>query len=210
MVEKRDEGAPGVPDPRLDDRVIDLLLDHHGRIAFNGLRRALHVHPESLTRALRRLERDGLVRREKGGYAATALPSATHEPRSEQPRSLVASIELAPMIPRDEILGALAGRWFGSLRWVGIHERPGDPWLVWSVGDSGAHVMLSVRRGTLRVYVDRERSDPQRPLVEPAAHDLLRYVLERLTRFPADSSGGPSARFLGAAPPDPRVLSVPN
>jgi DNA-binding transcriptional ArsR family regulator len=199
----RDPETEDSADPRIDERVIDALLDHHGRIAFNGLRRALHVHPESLTRALRRLERDGLIRREQDGYSVMENSMEATEGRLERSRSLIASVELAPGLPRAEILGTLAGRWFGSLRWVGIHEHPGDPWLVWSVGNQEGHVMLSVRRGVLRVYVDRDRPDAGRRGLETAAHELLRYALERLTRFPVDSRKSSDSVFLtrlGSAP----------
>ena len=47
--------------PRVDEQVLEVLADSSGTLAFNGLRRALKVHPESLVRALRRLERDGVV-----------------------------------------------------------------------------------------------------------------------------------------------------
>ena len=65
---------------RLDDRVLVALEEMNGRIAFSGLRRTLGAHPESLSRALRRLEREGLIERSEQGYRSTRhpdLPSAT-------------------------------------------------------------------------------------------------------------------------------------
>jgi hypothetical protein len=66
--------------PRLDERVRGLLAEFPGSVAFQGLRRTLGVHPESLTRALRRLERDGEIERTDEGYrltVATARPAIT-------------------------------------------------------------------------------------------------------------------------------------
>ena len=54
----------------LDDRVLTALQGLSGRIAFSGLRRVLRTHPESLSRSLRRLEREGLIERSDGGYRA--------------------------------------------------------------------------------------------------------------------------------------------
>lgn len=67
--------------PRLDERVRGLLAEIPGAVAFQGLRRTLGVHPESLTRALRRLERDGEIQRTNEGYrlvgAASSIPGAS-------------------------------------------------------------------------------------------------------------------------------------
>ncbi len=196
------DGATGdsPPDPRLDDRVVEILTAHAGRIAFNGLRRTLRAHPESLARALRRLERSGLVSRREDGYALiadAALPSRARAAPFVDPRS-VASVALPPGIQDAEVLGALAGRWFGSLRWVGIYERPDDPYLVWSVGESRGHVLLSVRRGTLRVLVDQPRESPEGPRLEEAAHELLIQGLTRLRR--SDRGSSPSTVLLAGAP----------
>ncbi len=191
------------PDPRLDDRVMELLAAHAGRIAFNGLRRSLGAHPESLARALRRLEREGLVSREDGGYALrpeAALPSRAGGSARETVR-VVASVSLPVGVQATEVFGALAGRWFGRLRWVGLYDAPGDSALVWSVGNSSGHVLLSVRRGTLRVSVDRSRTDPASAELEEAAHELLVQGLLRLRR--TDRGPAPAAAFLAVGPAAP-------
>jgi hypothetical protein len=177
-------------DPRVDDRVVELLSEHAGRIAFNGLRRALGIHPESLTRALRRLEREGRVVHREDGYA---LREALPAPRGAAPSSrTIASVELPPGAQRDDVLGRLAGHWFGGLRWVGLYEHPGDPWLVWSAGRATGHVMLSVRRGTLRVLTEGPRSDER--ALEAAAYELLAHAMEQLREGPR-AAGAAVATF---------------
>jgi DNA-binding transcriptional ArsR family regulator len=167
-------------DPRVDDRVIEILSERAGRIAFNGLRRALGIHPESLSRALRRLEREGLVIRGEDGYA---LRQKAPRSRGAAPESrVIASVELPPVPERTDILGRLAGRWFGDLRWVGLYEHPGDPWLVWSASGANGHVMLSVRGGTLRVLIEGPAPDDR--LLEKAAYQLLAHALQRIRQEP--------------------------
>ncbi len=188
------------PDPRLDDRIMELLTARAGRIAFNGLRRSLGAHPESLARALRRLERDGLVNHADDGYWLNADGIPPHRPQgpASDPLRAVASVTLPPGIEASEVLGALAGRWFGRLRWLGIYEGPGEPRLVWSVGEEArGHVLLAVRRGTLRVYVDRPRNAVGSGELEEAAHDLLVRGLTRLRR--ADHGAGPSTVLFADA-----------
>ncbi|MCI4366784.1 MAG: hypothetical protein L3K08_03420, partial [Thermoplasmata archaeon] len=65
---ERIDGGPSPSTGPLDDRVVRTLAERPGHHAFNGLRRALAAHPESLTRSLRRLERDGMIARDSHGY----------------------------------------------------------------------------------------------------------------------------------------------
>lgn len=181
--------GPGSPrDPRVEDRVVELLGAHPGAIAFNGLRRSLKVHPESLTRALRRLERFGLVARDPAGYRLTEVASGrTSSSASSGPALVpwegVAEVQLAPGFGESQILGLLAGRWAGTLRWVGVYERPDEPLLVWSRTDGPGHVLLGLRHGRLKVYTERGGVRGPDEDLNQAARDLLLFALERIQQF---------------------------
>ncbi len=172
------------PPPRersLEERVLECLGRESGRLSFNGLRRALGAHPESLTRVLRRLERGGAVVRDGRGYE---LADGFHEALGKPPERVfktVASVELARGVEREEVLGRLAGRWFGRLRFVGVYEGETDPWLVWSIPGLEGRVLLSVHGRTLRVGVDPHGPDAEE-LLEEHARELLLRGLERLPR----------------------------
>lgn len=198
--------APGTEvggrEPRLDDRVLEILQTRGGRLAFNGLRRALGAHPESLARALKRLEREGAVDHQEGGYSLAISPSAAPSRQYVPETRSVASVQLPSGIPSDSVLGQLAGRWFGALRWVGVYDRTGDPWLVWSVGTSSHRVMLSVRAGNLRVLVEgNARTSATPPEVETAAWELLRHALDRLRPEAGAAGGVRTLRLDGGASP---------
>lgn len=186
------------PMPRVDDRVIELLSERSGRIAFGGLRRALGVHPESLTRALRRLEREGVIRRFDGGYELADAPGRQGEPPLAVRTRPLASVELPPGATREEVFGRLSGRWFGALRWVGVFEHPGDPWLVWSVEGVRGHIVLSVKEGYLRVMV--EGTAPEGASLDDASYELLGHALSvlRLRGRPRDLP--PGVARLSASP----------
>lgn len=192
-----DGGSPA-RDPRVDDRVLTLLSESPGTIAFNGLRRALGVHPESLTRALRRLQREGSVVRAEGGYALRdPLPGGREAP---PPARTVASLALPAGISRDAVMGLLAGRWFASLRWVGVYEHPGDPWLVWAGPDGRGHVFVSVRRHTLRIMTETpEVRTPSRAL-DAAAEELLVRAVTLLRGI--SETAGPGALALRRSDPE--------
>lgn len=175
-VERLPAGVDGRP---LDERVLTTLQSLSGRLAFSGLRRFLGTHPESLARSLRRLEREGLVERVDGGYRALA-PAPTVDSRSDRGLRSLAQVELPPGTSPRTILGRLAGRWFGTLRWVGLLERPDGELLAWARREGGGLVLLGVRARTLSVYLPSLRGDEDPGEAEEAAYELLYHAVDEL------------------------------
>jgi len=194
------------PSAGLDERVLATLQELRGRIAFSGLRRALGAHPESLSRSLRRLEREGLVDRQDGGYRALRPPAAG-EPASTDLRT-IASVELPPGVEAGFVHGRLSGRWFGSLRWVGVVERPGGRLFAWAGRDGSGTVLLGIHRGVLRVYVptDAATSDPGE--VEESAYELLAHAVEALRLSASATDGG--VALLSASDGGPPLWAAEN
>ncbi len=164
---------------RLDDRVLDALQGLPGRVAFSGLRRVLGAHPESLARSLRRLEREGLVERVDGGYRALAGRERSVDELTSDLRA-VAQVDLPIGTSAEALLGRLAGRWFGALRWVGVVERPDGRLLSWARRDGSGHVLLGIDRGALRVYRPAMAPDDEPAETEDAAYELLVHTVEAL------------------------------
>jgi len=197
--------GPGTPHDgeggRLDERILTTLQGLSGRLAFSGLRRVLGTHPESLSRALRRLEREGLVERVDGGYRALARPPAVDASSDRDLRS-IAEIDLPPGTSPRTFLGRLAGRWFGTLRWVGLLERPEGELLAWARRDGGGLVLLGLQRGVLRVYVPTDRPDDDPGEAEEAAYELLYHAVEALRPAPSPASDAVLAvRAFALGPP---------
>jgi len=163
----------------LDERVLTTLQSLSGRLAFSGLRRFLGTHPESLSRSLRRLEREGLVERVDGGYRALA-PAPTVDAGSDAGLRSIAQVEVAPGTRPEELLGRLVGRWFGSLRWVGLLERPDGELLAWARRDGGGLVLLGLKGRTLSIYLPSMREDDDPAEAEEAAYELLYHAVEQL------------------------------
>ncbi|HKN07462.1 MAG TPA: hypothetical protein VJ021_07695 [Thermoplasmata archaeon] len=182
----------------LDERVLSTLHGLNGRIAFSGLRRVLHAHPESLSRSLRRLEREGLVERSDGGYRALGEVPRGTAPRSTDLRS-IAQVDLPPGALPDSVLGRLSGRWFGSLRWVGVVEGPSGRLLAWARRDGADYVLLGIDRGVLRVYVRTETSGDDPNEAEDAAYELLVHAVDALR--PSGPDPVASVSFFAAGDP---------
>ena len=166
-----------------------------GRIAFSGLRRVLRAHPESLSRSLRRLEREGLVERSDGGYRALG-DRPKGDARSSADLRPIAHIDLPLGTPPESVLGRLSGRWFGSLRWVGVVDRPSGPLLTWARRDGVGYVLLGIERNVLRVFVRGESSGDDPNEAEDSAYELLVHALDALRPSGRELVG--SVRFFAA------------
>ncbi len=191
---------------RLDDRVIVALQELHGRIAFSGLRRALGAHPEALSRSLRRLEREGLIERSDAGYRALT-PERPPDPTLAADLHPVARVELPIGATRESVLGRLSGRWFGSLRWVGVIDAPRGRLLAWARRDGSGYVLLGVRSGRLEVFVPGDDGPGETSEAEEAAYEVLAHALESLRPGGAATSG---AAFLAANPSFPPAWPAEN
>ncbi len=178
----------------LDERVRELLTRTMGSLAFNGLRRTLGAHPESLSRALRRLEREGVIQREDGGYSLISPdpgPEETDAPPRTRP---LGEVQLPLGIDVEEVVGDLAGRWFGRLRWVGMYDRPSEPGLVWSLEGTPGHLVLHVGPRSLKVAAEWPSASEVPETLARAAEDLLVRALHRIRRdAPVNTGATPFA-----------------
>ena len=171
------------PDERLDDRIVRRIQAQSGHLSFNGLRRALGAHPESLSRALRRLERFGVLLHDESGYALAEGPGAESDGGVRPEFHRIGEVDLPAALPDSWVLGEFAGRWFRDLRWVGLVDGRRGPWLIWSLPGTDEHVFLSVDGRRLRVGTDRV-AGVRTERAEAAARALLASSLERLGRRP--------------------------
>ena len=187
----------------LDQQVLLMLSEGGGHVAFSGLRRSLEVHPESLVRTLRRLQRSGEIGKDGLGYFL-------REPAPRGARSTpswpLASVRLPVPLAPDTVLGALAGRWFGPLRWVGTYDARRPPALVWSMPGVDGLLVLQARGDRLVLRAEGNVSATSRRALTAAGEELLWHVLGRLRAF------GPATVDLGEpspqAPPGTLALAV--
>ncbi|MCI4350231.1 MAG: Lrp/AsnC family transcriptional regulator [Thermoplasmata archaeon] len=163
----------------LDTRIVDELERLRGRISFGGLRRALAAHPESLSRALRRLEREGVVDRTDDGYRLlTAGGPQPGDPWASD--RVLAELKLPPGFNPTTAVDRLNGRWFGSLRWVGASQRGGEHRLVWSRRDGTGDLVLALQSGSIRILTTNGDERLDAPEDEEAAYELMFHALDQL------------------------------
>ena len=199
---------PGPVAGPLDERILRALAQRPGHLAFNGLRRALAAHPESLTRSLRRLERSGTVGRDAQGYFLKERSDLPAPPQGPVRAIPLASVRLPFPIPPEAVLGVLAGRWFGPLRWVGLYDDRRPPALVWAIPGVAGQLVLQVKGGQLRVQAEGEGLEGAGAELVRGSEELLWNVLGRLRSIapmppPVPPVGDPRALALSADPPEP-------
>lgn len=156
------ESGHETPFPMLEDRDVAVLAELAGEgdswVAFQGLRRRLDLHQESLTRALRRLERYGLVVREPHGYRLTEQGLLAVRGRglvaAPQPVEPIVEATLPNGLRAAAVANQLSRRWFRGLRWYGQSGGSDETILTWLTETENARVRVRIRGDRLALLTE--------------------------------------------------------
>ena len=132
-------------------------------LSFQGIKRKLGLHQETLSRALHRLQRDGYVERLEHAYriSSKGLDTISHI----APRPVVGGIRtlgnqfpvllLHAVLPPDlnarELVDSLSYKWFGNMRWLGSTQTSDSTMLTWMANDSGLKISVRIKDDTLSI-----------------------------------------------------------
>jgi hypothetical protein len=142
---------------------------------FDGLRRITGTHPETLSRSLERLEEDGWVVKSPEGYSVTekAKGSFTLKPAfSSARRAPILHTFLPYEASARIIMTALKGRWFDSIRWVGMSEGEEGLVMKWVTDDGSALIGARFSAGQLDIDA-KIAKESDLPKAVRAAHQLM-------------------------------------
>jgi len=139
---------------RRDTDVLSL-LEREGltTFTFDGLKRRLGFHQETLSRILARLEEEGIVEKEPNGYRVTPKISRL---KLTPIHSEVESVPLLQTyIPSNNqaqrLVANLRGKWFGLLRWFGLSESSEGVTLKWVTEDGGIQINALISDSILTI-----------------------------------------------------------
>ncbi|MDG6918149.1 MAG: hypothetical protein JRN62_01720 [Nitrososphaerota archaeon] len=162
---------------------------------FDGLRRITRVHPETLSRALERLEENGMIVRSPGGYSLAERTRETLSFKSAGDTSKSISI-LHTFLPYPASAGKIAeslkGRWFDNARWVGMAEVEDGFVMKWVTDDGTALIDAKFSLGQLDIEA-KISHDSDLPKAVRAAHQLV----ARISRLYSTKPGSRTAFMRG-------------
>jgi predicted transcriptional regulator len=143
--ERIDEDYISIADLRKTDiDVLKILSENEDEntnaiFSFNGFKIRLNLHQEILSRSLKRLNELGLIYKTKLGYKSTKngkivfskLKKIPNEIKDEQKYNQIIQISVPFILPNQQIVQSLSGKWFNSLRWIGMTQNASEYQLKW-------------------------------------------------------------------------------
>jgi len=191
------QGLP--PGYSLSERDTDVLslIDEEDltTFTFDGLKRRLCLHPETLSRILSRLEEEGIVKKTPEGYKVTPKLSRLklHLTRQETQNVSLLQTFLPSNMLTQQLISELTGKWFGVLRWLGISETSEGVTLKWVTEDGGIQIDASISGTALNIDAKFLR-DNNLDVALKATYQLMAHIGKlysgtRLARHVAYYSG---------------------
>ena len=169
-------------DASFGERDIDVLAllgeEDLAVFSFDGLKRRLGLHPETLSRILFRLEQEGIVEKGPTGYSVTPRINEflrTNPASSDESRVRLLQTFLPSDISVNQLVSDLRGRWFGLLRWLGLSDNGGSVTLKWITEDGDIQVDANISEMTLTIEA-KFLQDKNMNMALKAAYQLMTYI----------------------------------
>lgn len=165
---------------------------------FDGLKRRLGLHPETLSRILSRLEEEGMVKKTSEGYVVTPKIGKLKVAPARDGVETVCLLQtfLPSNMVVQNLLSELRGRWFGVLRWLGISENSEGVTLKWITEDGSLQIAASISGTSLNIDAKFLTSN-NLDLALKATYQLMAHIGKILN---ATSSAGHVAYCPSANP----------
>ena len=146
--------------------------------SFEGLKRRLGLHPETLSRILLRLEQEGFIEKKPEGYGVTSRlgeflrTNATYNGESRVPL-------LQTFLPSDislaRLVSDLKGKWFGYLRWLGLSDNGGTVTLKWITEDGAIQIDAHISETALAIDA-KFLQEKNMNMALKASYQLLNHI----------------------------------
>lgn len=196
---RKDEGIDELTDSGDRDSAVLRVIGQEELegFTFEGLKRKLGTHSETLSRILSRMEGQGLLAKGEHGYVVTELgrymAGATQLADNGQGVVLLRTL-LPEFMDNSGIISGLMGRWFGPLRWLGYSLGEAGTTLKWVTENGTVQVEATFTKGELVVEGKLTGGNGLSDAIS-ASHQLIGYISKMYTQ--------PSHRLAYSRPEDP-------
>ena len=150
----------GFDETEFDDRELEVLRflsnEQNAHYSFQGLRRRLGLHQETLARTLKRLEDAHAIERSPDGYSLkSSVASYSFNVQTNQPvPKPIIDAYLPSEIDVTILFQKLRGRWFSNFRWLG-YSRDGEQLaMTWISEDGQIELQARITAGKITIAAD--------------------------------------------------------
>jgi len=174
-----------------DWHVLDA-FDSQSDFGFQGLKRKLGIHQETLSRALHRLEDDQLIEHTTDGYRLTPQGSAiVKRPNSTSQMHGILETYLPSDISISDLISRLKYSWFSTLRWLGYAETKDETTLNWVSEDGISKVIARFKGKRLVIEIENNEYVLSNSAIK-FAHELLARITKEYTHMTSGDSKNPT------------------
>jgi predicted transcriptional regulator len=170
--QKVNEDYISVNDLRQSDiDILEILFDNGDEntiatFTFNGLKVRSNLHQEILSRSLKRLKELDLVDKNKTGYNLnkkgkllfSELKKILYEKRNNQTKyTQIIQLSVPFQIPNQQIVQNLSGKYFGSLRWIGMIQNIRGYQLKWKDIEDFMEIILHLSNNNIIIETNEDK-----------------------------------------------------
>ena len=152
-----------------DIDILEILFDNGDEntiatFTFNGLKVRSNLHQEILSRSLKRLKELDLVDKNKTGYNLnkkgkllfSELKKILYEKRNNQTKyTQIIQLSVPFQIPNQLIVQNLSGKYFGSLRWIGMIQNIRGYQLKWKDIEDFMEIILHLSNNNIIIETNK-------------------------------------------------------
>lgn len=182
----------------LDERereVLKLLSsEQNAHFTFQGLRRRLGFHQETLTRTLKRLEEASVIERSPEGYKLKGVGNSysfTVRAGHTVAKPLVEAY-LPSQVDVTVLFQRLKGHWFGEFRWLGYSHDGNQLSMSWISEDGRMQLQARIGGGKITIGADSYTSQSESEQIA-AAYQLFDHITKVTEEIAQTASQTPIA-----------------